>query len=1092
MKSQFLPLLVFFFFVNITFSFCQEWRLYNGPDAVTAFEIYHDQLWIMSGSGLTQMNINTGVKTTWNTINSQLPQYRGTALTIDSSGLVWMGGTDNPNITRFDGVNWDILTTINGHSVEGTLDLLTAPDGKVWMYGNYDNTQLYYFENGNFVEATLPAGKIFSSSSIGTITIDSESHLWVMVQDSAISTFYIGEYDGMQWIIHDPSSLGAILRSDDHLVSDHHGNIYALLSSFNGPHFIKYVGSQWQIINLPADYDQYVYLQRPIYSDSDGQTWINLENNTVLRYDGQYWTTIDLTTNGLTGGYADGMRLDTYGRWWIIYNQTIGASVFTLYKIESSTNTKIDLSNSSLPTNSLYSSFVDALNNKWFTCPAGLTKFDGTHWTTIQQNEQLASTTPVASNYTGGVWMTPYASELPLFDGLIHTSIQVHDQMGMPYNILGNLVSDRKGKAYVATYENEIVVFDQGDISYLDSIPVVLSGFPFPQDRIEEVELDTADRLYALGNGLHRLEENGTWTQIPLYSESPAETGIFRVAPNNDIWMRTNYLFPDEGWKFQVYDGSQWSAKQLPFKVLLLPKWDSHGHTWIFSDQGLCKETNGNWTCYNRSNSPFDPKSLSSFFIDAHDNIWIALYYGGVLVFNENQITDIDGTDLPLLSGSVYRDLNTNNIKDDTDTPINLHRILILPDSTYTFSHSDGAFRIPVVPGTHTVKYIPKENWQIANSPEDYTMTVGTDDVTDLDFRIAPIQEISDLQLYVSEGFPRCNHESYYWLTYSNDGTQAESGEVKFIKDPLADLLETYPAPAFVSGDTVIWAFSNLLPTARSKVLVDLQLPGANDTDSLHFKSYLDRIDNNLHERKDSVITDQELACAYDPNDKTAKSENTTPDGKFSAKDDILYTIRFQNTGNDTAFTIVIRDTLETDLDITTLEIISASHPYELSLKSHRILEFIFPHILLPDSTTNEPASHGFISYSIKANQNIFANTMITNTAHIYFDSNIGVRTNTTTNEVVNFSVGTSERQKNKPWIKAYPSPASDEILLQSDISATTLSYQLLNALGNVVAYGLMSPGELKHVDIRSLPTGVYVIRVNNGISFSTSTFVKQ
>ena len=78
-------------------------------------------------------------------------------------------------------------------------------------------------------------------------------------------------------------------------------------------------------------------------------------------------------------------------------------------------------------------------------------------------------------------------------------------------------------------------------------------------------------------------------------------------------------------------------------------------------------------------------------------------------------------------------------------------------------------------------------------------------------------------------------------------------------------------------------------------------------------------------------------------------------------EESIEYTIRFQNTGNDTAFTVVLRDTLDKHLDWTTFKPILASHPYETFLYKDGAVEFSFKEILLPDSTTNEPLSHGFV-----------------------------------------------------------------------------------------------------------------------------------
>src|SRR5688500_6845530 len=100
----------------------------------------------------------------------------------------------------------------------------------------------------------------------------------------------------------------------------------------------------------------------------------------------------------------------------------------------------------------------------------------------------------------------------------------------------------------------------------------------------------------------------------------------------------------------------------------------------------------------------------------------------------------------------------------------------------------------------------------------------------------------------------------------------------------------------------------------------------------------------------------------------------------------MIYRIRFQNTGTDTAFRVVIRDTLHEILDWNSLRMIDASHPYSLLAKNGRILEWKFSNIILPDSNTNEKASHGYILFSIRPKSTLNAGDQISNRASIYFD----------------------------------------------------------------------------------------------------------
>ena len=242
----------------------------------------------------------------------------------------------------------------------------------------------------------------------------------------------------------------------------------------------------------------------------------------------------------------------------------------------------------------------------------------------------------------------------------------------------------------------------------------------------------------------------------------------------------------------------------------------------------------------------------------------------------------------------------------------------------------------------------------------------------------------------------------------------------------------------------------------------------------------------------DSFLINQEIRCSYDPNDKIARSVRSAGDGKTYLEDPLVYTVRFQNTGNDTAFNIIIRDTLDADLDLNSLEILSSSHPYEAYLKQDRTLEFRFLNILLPDSTINELASHGFIMYSIKAKSDLASPTIVENTAHIYFDYNTGVVTNTAVNELVEFSTGVFHEPKLISLLNAHPNPTSDIIQLQAIANHPgIIKYSLLTSQGQVLQSGLLNPGETSQLSLADYPIGLYIIRAENDLGFQSISLVK-
>jgi|GEM_PF-2204053 len=1089
-------LIAFSLFSCIEIGHSQEWRLYSSSDAVDAFSLYHDDIWAISGSGLSKINIYTGDKQTWNTLNSDLPDYRMNVMSVDSAGTIWMGivGEITSKIIRFNGNSFETITDINGHQIHNILDIETTPDGKVWIYAHTSPVTLYRYEQNQFTTVPLPPGNfVYGPNAYSRIGVDDESHIWTVLVDTLLDQRVISEYDGQQWTIHDASSTGVIPRDDYIWGHDHQGNIYVLLKDLQTPELLKYDGSQWSQISLPALASETRYVFHPMYVDRQGQIWLTLTNNTILRYDGNSWTTLDLNDFGFSNGEPDQLLLDQQDHWWMRYlHHDAYYKPSYLYQFDGVNSNKVDLSNSSLPSNSLQSIVVDELNNKWSEANLNLLKFDGQQWTSIPSPDENTYPNPIGSNRNGGVWLYPPQgnSALEQFDGVTISTIPISKPDGAPFQFPNFYMVDQHGRFIGAYYDPQVVVFDHGKTNYLDSILYEYSPGEFFLDYPYGVAIDSTDHIYVMGGTqLYRLETDSSWTSIPLWDNF--EIGyLIAASPDNKIWALDTYYLTYE-YKFWIYDGLEWTPFESPMELQSMPTWDNQGNPWFKTEQGLCKFANGSWECFNRTNSPIIPERIISFALDKYNNIWITLNDGGLLVFNEDYIHNIDGHDLPLVSGVVYRDVNQNGILDGTDPPLALQRQLLLPDSIIAFSNLSGNYHISSPSGDHEVKYLPRPNWHIDNSPSSYEITVAQDPITDLDFNLQPDHEVIDLRLFLNEGYPRCTHYAWYWLSYSNLGTSSESGEVIFIKDPKTQISYYDPMPTYVSGDTVHFAFSDLQPFASGQIQMDIHIPGPSDT-ALVFSGFLDRLVNNMPERQDSFHVQQDIKCSFDPNDKIARTVRSAGDGKSYLDDPLFYTIRFQNTGNDTAYTIVVRDTLDEDLDLNTVEIISASHPYEAFLKPDRTLEFRFMNIHLPDSTTNELESHGYVSYSIKAKSGLASPTIIDNTAHIYFDFNEAVRTNTATNELIEFGTGIYDEKQLITIIKAFPNPTSDELIIEAMTEDTgPITYTLLNMHGQALESGVIHSKETRHISLSKLPSGLYIVKATDGVSSQSVIVVK-
>jgi hypothetical protein len=228
----------------------------------------------------------------------------------------------------------------------------------------------------------------------------------------------------------------------------------------------------------------------------------------------------------------------------------------------------------------------------------------------------------------------------------------------------------------------------------------------------------------------------------------------------------------------------------------------------------------------------------------------------------------------------------------------------------------------------------------------------------------------------------------------------------------------------------------------------------------------------------------QPIIGAYDPNDKTGYPLGTGVTKAITQNQDLEYMIRFQNTGTDTAFTVVIRDTLDiTKLEIKSIEWGSSSHKYMPEIYGENIIKFTFDNILLVDSFTNEPASNGYVKFRIKQKKDLAFGTRIQNSAGIYFDFNDPVLTNKTLHTVSKTVVSSIFENEITDYetINIYPNPVSESAVIEltnTPLSISTL--ELFDIVGQRVMTQTFS-GKTCVFQRKGFVSGVYLAKVMNG-----------
>lgn len=247
------------------------------------------------------------------------------------------------------------------------------------------------------------------------------------------------------------------------------------------------------------------------------------------------------------------------------------------------------------------------------------------------------------------------------------------------------------------------------------------------------------------------------------------------------------------------------------------------------------------------------------------------------------------------------------------------------------------------------------------------------------------------------------------------------------------------------------------------------------------------------------AIDCQKNIGSYDPNDKTAQPEGYDAAFHFiNANIELDYKVRFQNTGTDTAFNVVIIDTLSSYLDPSSIQMGASSHSYTWSL-TNNILQVNFNNIMLPDSTVNEPLSNGFFRFRIAQKTNNPVGAIINNTAYIYFDYNPPIVTNTTFHTIgsnflrLNLSTPVAATAS-VPVVDIYPNP------LTSTTTVTVLGQEyavlelvVYDALGRVAKSRKGKQTNQLILERTGLTQGVYFYQLRgNGQLLGTGKLLVQ
>ncbi len=1030
-----------------------SWLNYTNKDEIVTLAIENDKVWIGTlHSGILVRDTSGAFIAEYTRPDGLCDNYIED-IAIDKQGNKWIG-TRYGGISKFDGINWTTYNSNNSGLMPGEVFSITIDNqGNKW-FGVARAVNM--FDGINWTTYTASNSGL-TSYETSAIAIDSIGNKWFGSFGGGITKF-----DGTNWTTYTTSNSGLNSNHIRTITVDPTGNLW--IGCENG--LTKFDGTTWTSYDASSALTNYWFCVWDIAVDDYGNKWL-ARNQGVTKFD-------EVTCTEYVSNTAYAIKIDHAGNIWSGHWYK-GASKFNgiswTYYADSSIH---------LPSNEVHHLTMDQGGNKWMAVGSkGIIKFNGANWekyTTLNSGLPSNSVSEIEIDSQNNKWIGT-SNGLCKYDGFNWTIYNTSNS-GLIDNSIRCIAIDQQGNKWIGT-QNGVSKFDGANWVSYNSI---MSGLISPEvyciiiDNYGYIWIGTKQGI-SVFDGLN-------WVSYTKDNSGLLNNEVHDIIidKQNNKWIIYRY---DTNLGISKFNGVQWESYHSGNSGLASDHVsrlgvDKFNRKWIGTSEGVSVFENSSWTTYNYLNSQITLGDIYDIYIDSDGNKWFCTW-GGISVFLDPD--EPISANKSFIRGKIYQDINMNSQKDSSEPYLANQEVILLPDSIYAYTNNDGEYLSVADTGkTYKVAYTNANFWFATSIDSSSFILHDSDKIMAAIGIAAPDTTIISNNLTLLSN--RCNGITPLWFTYSNNGTSVDSGIVILTVDTSINVYNSFPPYDSISAKKIYFHFDELPVGSAQQIRVNLQMP-----DFTHMGDTL-LYTGSIIASGNSIFTDtlkKILTCAYDPNSKEISPMGYSINNYILKSEELDFTIHFQNTGNDTAYNITIKDTLSPHLDWSTFKLSGSSHIVNTTLNNNGVLNFSFYNIMLPDSNQNELLSHGFVSYKIKCKQSTPYGTIVNNTGHIYFDYNPAIVTNSTSNTVFSGLIyvpnSVSICQGDSIFLYGtYQTSAgiyTDTINLTSTVSQVNQTTLVINTLPNVslhlnIADTLCITDGKKYISGQSPPGGVY------------------
>ena len=373
----------------------------------------------------------------------------------------------------------------------------------------------------------------------------------------------------------------------------------------------------------------------------------------------------------------------------------------------------------------------------------------------------------------------------------------------------------------------------------------------------------------------------------------------------------------------------------------------------------------------------------------------------------------IDTNCYSVITGTVFKDINSNCIFDSTDQPESNFIVQVVSangKSYYGYTNTKGQYSISIPDSGLCTIFLSSSQCVYASlcgyGNDTLTIPHYGDTLSNVNFAVTG----STFDLTLHPGWTSANpgFTKEYWIMPYNTSPFPDTGQVTIVFTYDSNLIYQSSLPPMPLVNTVAHTLTYVLDGSsipypyfdwNNERFISYFMVPSNLSLNYNLQSdfLIEPLAGDCNPANNHLHFSDPVTGSHDPN-----SKSVSPSGFVSDGDSVFtYTINFQNTGTDSTNFVVVKDTLSPYLNPASVDILASSDNYtSFAISGTGILTWTFNPLRLPYQSIDSVNSKGFIIFSVKLRDGLSAITPVANSATVYFDYNPGIQTNTASDTV--------------------------------------------------------------------------------------------